>query len=244
MCSSSFTMIRWTFLCSCCWPKLTSKKPHTAVLATAQYSIYFQDHGGMWSPTTKAIKKSSEKLKLPSLTKVFKLISWWTMKWIITFIHFIHSPLKVSLKSTTLCWHTSNWNYHHFPKPLQSCHSLGGIERGKCKIIPFFLIGIDAQKPSRNASLASFPHPWSSLKNWRSCLKAEVLCVFTSFCQSQLVKIRHKGLQFKVFQTFVFHTKYGSLQSVQTIVPDKTKAWAIANWLSQLKCWDKVGRKW
>lgn len=109
-------MIRWTFLCSCCWPKLTSKKPHTSVLATAQYSIYFQDHGGMWPPITKAIYKSSE---IWSSHVWPKSSSWFhDGKWIITFIHFIHSPLKVSLKSTTLCWHTSNWNYHQFPKPF------------------------------------------------------------------------------------------------------------------------------
>lgn len=200
MCQSSFTMIRWAFLCSCCWPKLTSKKPHTAVLATAPYSIYFQDHGGMWPSHHKGDQEIFRNLKLPSLTKVFKLISWWTMKWIITFIHFIHNPLKASLKSTTLCC-TSNWNYHQFPKPFaivsffgwnrtwnkMQDHTIFSHRNTRPETIPEGIIGI------------IFPILGARWKTGEAAWRLKFFAFSPVFCQSQLVKIRHKGLQFRVF---------------------------------------------
>lgn len=128
-------------------------------------------------PTTKAIKKSSEIWSFPVWPK--------SSSWFHDGLWNESSPSFISF--------TIPWRFHwkappyaapqietitNFPNHLQSCHSLGGIEHGiKCKIIPFFLIGIHAQKPSRKASLASFfpslelaeklakpPEGWSSLR--------------------------------------------------------------------------------
>ena len=74
----------------------------------------------------------------------------------------------------------SNWSLEIYETKKNNDHSLQADFMMYYKIDPhvhsqsrelFFLIGIHAPKPSRKASLVSFPHPWSSLKNWRSRLR-------------------------------------------------------------------------
>ena len=151
-------------------------------------------------PTTKAIKKSSEIWSFPVWPKSS---SWfhdglWNES-SPSFISFT-IPWRFHWKAPTLCC-TSNWNYHQFPKPFaivsffgwnrtwnkMQDHTIFSHRNTRPETIPEGIIGI------------IFPILGARWKTGEAAWRLKFFAFSPVFCQSQLVKIRHKGLQFRVF---------------------------------------------